>query len=237
MASTATGSIVAEISRRRRRHGPRYQPHDGHTVCGVLALPQRGHRLARVRRASRHSPDGCGSSTSMSSSSERPSFAFLVGTPRSTRPVRGWIPARHRAEPGHKGCITLSAPHPNDPLALPTADAAVSSVVVGDEPLECGPTIVSDGRVAIALGRVVVDATHRAQTGAVVAALAVRDRVRSARSLAPTARDPAGRPRSGRRRDRAVGSGTARRHRPERPRPRRPDTAGTPSPTAPPRCP
>ncbi len=23
----------------------RYQPHDGHTVCGVFALPQRGHRL------------------------------------------------------------------------------------------------------------------------------------------------------------------------------------------------
>ena len=57
----------------------RYQPHDPHTVCGTLAEPQRGHRLrGGVRQPPRRSPDGCGSSTSMSSSSERPSFAFLV---------------------------------------------------------------------------------------------------------------------------------------------------------------
>ena len=49
MASTAMGSMSA--ARRRRYQATStatrflYQPQDGHTVCGVLAWPQRGHTL------------------------------------------------------------------------------------------------------------------------------------------------------------------------------------------------
>ena len=71
-------AVAQRISRRRRRPGRGTSHTTGTRRAGSWRCRNAGTGCVPARSAARRSPDGCGSSTSMSSSSERPSFAFLV---------------------------------------------------------------------------------------------------------------------------------------------------------------
>ena len=111
MASTAIGSMDELLSLTSTATRPLYQPQVGHTVCGCLAEPQRGQVLRGGPRASRRRRDGCGSSTSTSSSWERPSCSpagmngwyKLAGCRRAPTRVLGAIGVRgvRRPHTGH----------------------------------------------------------------------------------------------------------------------------------------
>ena len=147
-------------------------------------MPQRGQCCAPERPASKHRRDGCGSSSSTSSSSERP----------------------RRSPRSQTGCARLSADSrgENPPVVELLR-------IVEPKALERRPARIGHGAIAVARRRVAIDPALRADSGAVGPAQRVLRAGRARRTRARPGRDRSGRRRS-RRLPRGVGrTGTARR--------------------------
>ena len=178
MASTATGSMasVGTAAQALTSMATRslYQPQVGHTVCGSLALPQRGQTLRAGRRASRRRRGGC---------AVFDFDFFFLGTAIVV-------------SAGRTGCCRLAGRR--------TAIVATSAAMPAGRPPSLGVSVGRGARRAPPSGRrvaarrsrtalVAVGAARRAQARRSRAGTAARGAARAGAPRGPAARGRAGR--------------------------------------------